>query len=119
MSRAVALVILDGRGVSEHPERSAIQSANTPYIDSLYNQVPHTQLKASEESVGLPSGQVGNSEVGHMTLGTGRVRYQDLVKIGKAVTDGTLAQHPILREAIQKAVDNHKTIHLIGLASDG
>ncbi len=119
MPRPVALIILDGWWVSKNPTISAIMAAKTPYIDSLYQSASNTQLQASEEAVWLPVWQVGNSEVGHMTLGTGRVKYQDLIKINKAVDSGELAQHPLLNNAIQKATSHKKTIHLIGLMSDG
>jgi 2,3-bisphosphoglycerate-independent phosphoglycerate mutase len=119
MNKKVILMILDGWGIASNPEVSAIDKAKTPFIDSLYQKYPHAKLNASGLSVGLPEGQMGNSEVGHMNLGAGRVVYQDLVKINKAVEDGELKTHPVLVEAFNYAKSNHKKIHFIGLVSDG
>ena len=112
-------MILDGWGIAKNPEVSAIDKANTPFIDSLYNTYPNSKLQASGLYVGLPEGQMGNSEVGHMNLGAGRVVYQDLVKINKAIEEGELAKNPLLTTAFQKAKNENKKIHLIGLLSDG
>jgi 2,3-bisphosphoglycerate-independent phosphoglycerate mutase len=119
MKKKVILMILDGWGIASNPEVSAIDKAKTPFIDSLYQKYPHAKLNASGLSVGLPEGQMGNSEVGHMNLGAGRVVYQDLVKINKAVEEGELKTHPVLVEAFHYAKSNHKKIHFIGLVSDG
>ncbi len=119
MSRKTALLILDGWGIAKDPTVSAIDKANTPFVDSLYHNYPHSQLEASGLAVGLPEGQMGNSEVGHMNLGAGRVVYQDLVKINLAVEDGSLAKEPVLEDALGYAKANHKKVHLIGLLSDG
>ncbi|MFD2200454.1 2,3-bisphosphoglycerate-independent phosphoglycerate mutase [Shivajiella indica] len=119
MNKKVILMILDGWGIASNPEVSAIDKAKTPFIDSLYKKYPHAKLNASGLAVGLPEGQMGNSEVGHMNLGAGRVVYQDLVKINKAVEEGELKSHPVLVEAFQYAKSNHKNVHFIGLVSDG
>ncbi len=113
------LLILDGWGIPENPENSAIAAANTPYIDSLYNRFPNTQLLTHGENVGLPKGQMGNSEVGHMNLGAGRIVYQDLAKIDKAVEDGTLQKNEVLQKAFSEAKKEGKKLHFIGLVSDG
>lgn len=119
MSRKTALIILDGWGIAKDPSVSAIDKANTPFVDSLYHKYPHSKLEASGLAVGLPAGQMGNSEVGHMNLGAGRVVYQDLVKINLAVEDGSLAKQPVLVEAFDYAKANNKKVHFIGLLSDG
>lgn len=119
MSRKTALIILDGWGIAKDPSVSAIDKANTPFVDSLYHKYPHSKLEASGLAVGLPEGQMGNSEVGHMNLGAGRVVYQDLVKINLAVEDGSLAKQPVLVEAFDYAKANNKKVHFIGLLSDG
>ncbi|HBF19941.1 MAG TPA: 2,3-bisphosphoglycerate-independent phosphoglycerate mutase, partial [Cryomorphaceae bacterium] len=119
MSHKTALIILDGWGIAKDPSVSAIDKAKTPFIDSLYHDYPHAQLEASGMAVGLPEGQMGNSEVGHMNLGAGRVVYQDLVKINLAVEDGSLAREKVLQDALQYARSQNKKLHLIGLLSDG
>lgn len=113
------LMILDGWGIATDPEVSAIDKANTPFIDSLYTQYPHATLKTSGLDVGLPDGQMGNSEVGHMNIGAGRVVYQMLVRINKSIEDGTLAQNKVLLDALRYAKSNHKKVHMLGLLSDG
>jgi 2,3-bisphosphoglycerate-independent phosphoglycerate mutase len=119
MNKKVLLMILDGWGVATDPSVSAIDKANTPFIDSLYLKYPHAKLEASGLAVGLPEGQMGNSEVGHMNIGAGRVVYQDLVKINKAVKEGDLHHHEVLVEAFNYAKENSKKVHFIGLVSDG
>lgn len=119
MSRKTALIILDGWGIAKDPSVSAIDKANTPFVDSLYTKYPHSQLEASGLAVGLPEGQMGNSEVGHMNLGAGRVVYQDLVKINLGVEDGSFASQSVLQEAFDYALANNKKVHFIGLLSDG
>ena len=119
MNKKVLLMILDGWGIATDPKVSAIAYAQTPFIDSLFEKYPHSKLQASEEAVGLPEGQMGNSEVGHMNLGAGRVVYQMLVRINKAVKDGSLNQNPVLQEAFQYAKNTNKKVHFIGLVSDG
>jgi 2,3-bisphosphoglycerate-independent phosphoglycerate mutase len=119
MNKKVALIILDGWGIGTNPAVSAIAQAKTPFIDSLYLQYPHSTLQASGLAVGLPEGQMGNSEVGHTNIGAGRIVYQDLVRINKEIQDQTLQHNPTLTNAIQYANKNQKPIHLIGLLSDG
>ncbi|WP_296702844.1 2,3-bisphosphoglycerate-independent phosphoglycerate mutase [Algoriphagus sp.] len=119
MDKKVLLMILDGWGIATNPSVSAIDKANTPFVDSLYTKYPHAKLDASGLSVGLPEGQMGNSEVGHMNIGAGRVVYQDLVKINLAVKNGELDNHPVLVEAFAKTKAAKKKAHFIGLLSDG
>ena len=113
------LMILDGWGIAKNEAVSAIDHAKTPYINSLYKKYPHSKLEASGLAVGLPAGQMGNSEVGHMNIGAGRVVYQDLVRVNKAVEEKELDTNPVLLEALEYAKKNNKSIHLIGLLSDG
>jgi 2,3-bisphosphoglycerate-independent phosphoglycerate mutase len=119
MNKKVLLMILDGWGIGTNPAVSAIAQAKTTFIDGLYAKYPHSKLEASGLAVGLPEGQMGNSEVGHMNIGAGRVVYQDLVKINLAVKEGTLANEKELKAAFDYAKTNHKKVHLIGLVSDG
>ncbi|MDN4166775.1 2,3-bisphosphoglycerate-independent phosphoglycerate mutase [Cytophagales bacterium LB-30] len=119
MNKKVMLVILDGWGIATNPKVSAIDQAKTPFVDSLYPTYSHSKLEASGLAVGLPDGQMGNSEVGHMNIGAGRVVYQDLVKVNEAIKDGSLAQNYVLTEALQFAKKENKKLHLIGLVSDG
>ncbi|MCZ8216438.1 MAG: 2,3-bisphosphoglycerate-independent phosphoglycerate mutase, partial [Cyclobacteriaceae bacterium] len=119
MNKKVLLMILDGWGLAQNKKVSAIDHAKTPFISSLYSKYPNSKLEASGLAVGLPAGQMGNSEVGHMNIGAGRVVYQDLVRINKAVEDKELDDNPVLKEAIAYAKQNNKNIHLIGLLSDG
>ncbi len=113
------LMILDGWGIGDGSERDVIASAPTPFMDSLMKEYPHSQLLTSGENVGLPDGQMGNSEVGHLNIGAGRVLYQDMVKITKAIRDKSLWQNTQLLEAYNYAKDNHKKVHLIGLIGPG
>jgi 2,3-bisphosphoglycerate-independent phosphoglycerate mutase len=115
----VALLILDGWGIAKNKEVSAIDKADTPFIDSLYTRYPHSTLEASGLAVGLPEGQMGNSEVGHMNLGAGRIVYQDLVKINLAVEDGSLAKEKELLQAFEYAKTHNRPMHFMGLLSDG
>jgi len=119
MHKKVILVILDGWGITQNPEVSAIAKAKTPYIDSLYKKYPNASLRTDGLHVGLPDGQMGNSEVGHMNLGAGRIVYQDLVKINQSVANGSIAKEKVLKEAFQYAKNNHKKVHFLGLVSDG
>jgi len=119
VKKKVVLMILDGWGIATNPKVSAIDAAKTPFIDSLYKAYPHSKLEASGLAVGLPEGQMGNSEVGHMNLGAGRVVYQNLVRINKAVQENTLGHEPELAKAFDYAKNNHKSVHFIGLVSDG
>ncbi len=115
------MIIMDGWGEGEHNHANAIYSAKTPFIKSLYNNpdVAYCQLNASGLAVGLPEGQMGNSEVGHLNFGAGRIVYQDLVRISKAVEDGSIGQNKVLCDAYKYAKENNKAVHFIGLISDG
>ena len=117
--KKVILMILDGWGKSPDPKVSAIDNANTPFIDSLYTKYPNASLRTDGLNVGLPEGQMGNSEVGHMNLGAGRIVYQDLAKINVAVQDKTLQQQKELLYAFEYAKKNNKNVHFLGLLSDG
>jgi len=119
MNKKVILMILDGWGKSPDPKVSAIDNANTPFIDSLYTNYPNAQLRTDGLHVGLPEGQMGNSEVGHMNLGAGRIVYQDLAKINLAIDNNTLAQEQVLQDAFNYAKAENKNIHFLGLLSDG
>ncbi|WP_242202332.1 2,3-bisphosphoglycerate-independent phosphoglycerate mutase [Aestuariivivens insulae] len=119
MNKKVILMILDGWGHSPDPKVSAIDHANTPFIDSLYKNYPSAQLRTDGLNVGLPDGQMGNSEVGHMNLGAGRIVYQDLVKVNLAVENKSLNKEQTLVNAFKYAKDNNKNVHFLGLLSDG
>jgi len=119
MNKKVLLMILDGWGIATNKAVSAVDSAQTPFINSLYSRYPHSKLEASGLAVGLPVGQMGNSEVGHMNIGAGRVVYQDLVRINKAVDDKELDTNKALLDAFVYAKKNNKNVHFIGLVSDG
>lgn len=112
-------MILDGWGIALKKDVSAIDKAKTPFINSLYTKYKHSKLEASGLAVGLPAGQMGNSEVGHMNIGAGRVVYQDLVRVNKAIEEQELDSNPVLTEAFAYAKKNNKNIHFIGLVSDG
>lgn len=113
------LIIMDGWGINRNPANSAIEAAQTPFTDSLYLRYPNTALLTHGEYVGLPEDQMGNSEVGHMNLGAGRIVYQDLMLINKKVQTGELANNKVLLEAFSFAKENKKQVHFIGLVSDG
>ncbi|MCH8123411.1 MAG: 2,3-bisphosphoglycerate-independent phosphoglycerate mutase [Bacteroidetes bacterium] len=113
------LIILDGYGIAVDPSVSAIHSARKPFLDSLFKKYPHATLEASGLAVGLPDGQMGNSEVGHMNLGAGRIVYQDITRIDRAIEDGTFFDNSVLREACNRVRKTSRKIHLIGLFSDG
>jgi 2,3-bisphosphoglycerate-independent phosphoglycerate mutase len=115
----VILVIMDGWGLGQVPSSDAIRAARTPFVSSLYTQYPNTTLVTCGEQVGLPEGQMGNSEVGHLNLGAGRIVYQELQRINVAVRDGELAQNETLLSLINYAKTNSKPLHLMGLVSDG
>lgn len=117
--KPMALVILDGWGYREDNANNAINNARTPVMDSLMANNPHTLISASGMDVGLPDGQMGNSEVGHTNIGAGRIVYQDLTRITKAIMDGEFQQNEILVAAIDKAVAAGKAVHLMGLMSPG
>ncbi len=118
-AKRVALIILDGWGHGLKPEVSAIAQANTPFVDSLYKNYPNSELVTFGEAVGLPEGQMGNSEVGHLNIGAGRIVYQELARINKAIRERELHQNPILLKALAYAKSNNKPVHFIGLVSDG
>jgi 2,3-bisphosphoglycerate-independent phosphoglycerate mutase len=117
--RLIALIVLDGWGHREETEGNAVALANTPFFDRLWSEFPRTLIHASEERVGLPAGQMGNSEVGHLNIGAGRVVYQDIVRISKSVREGEFFQNPVFRHTMDAARGNGKALHLIGLLSDG
>ncbi|RYJ41188.1 2,3-bisphosphoglycerate-independent phosphoglycerate mutase [Flavobacterium beibuense] len=119
MNKKVILMILDGWGKSPDPKVSAIDNANTPFIDSLYTKYPNATLRTDGLNVGLPEGQMGNSEVGHMNLGAGRIVYQDLAKINLAVQNKTLNTEKPLVDAFNYAKQNNKKVHFLGLVSNG
>ena len=117
--KKTALIILDGWGLGDRTKSDAIFHANTPFIDSLYKKYPHCELKTFGEHVGLPKGQMGNSEVGHLNIGAGRIVYQDLAKINLACEDNSIAKKENLQKALNYAKENNKSLHLIGLVSNG
>ena len=119
MTRKAALIILDGWGHGLNPEVSAIAKADTPFVDNLYHHYPNAELVTFGEQVGLPEGQMGNSEVGHLNIGAGRVVYQELARINKEIREKTLEKNPVLQEGIEHAKKTTKRIHLLGLVSDG
>src|SRR5882757_381091 len=117
--KKVILVIMDGWGLGKQKSSDAIQNARVPFVSSLYKAYPHSTLVTCGESVGLPDGQMGNSEVGHLNIGAGRIVYQELQRINVAIRDGSFAKNKTLLEAISFAKINNKPLHLIGLVSDG
>jgi 2,3-bisphosphoglycerate-independent phosphoglycerate mutase len=119
MSKKALLMILDGWGIGDHKKDDVIFNTPTPYWDSLLENYPHSQLQASGEDVGLPDGQMGNSEVGHLNIGAGRVVYQDLVKINRACADNSILQNPEIVSAFTYAKEKGKSVHLMGLTSNG
>jgi len=114
-----ALIIMDGFGERKERSGNAIKIAGTPVLDKLEGEYPHTLIGASGMDVGLPKGQMGNSEVGHLNMGAGRIVYQELTKITKSIEDGDFFKNPVLIEAVRNAKDNGKKLHLMGLCSDG
>lgn len=118
-NKKAILLILDGWGYGKHDKSDAVSVAETPFFDHLIQKYPNSKLEASGEAVGLPEGQMGNSEVGHMNLGAGRVIYQELGRINKAVRDNELEHHPVLKAAFRHANNSQKNVHFIGLLSDG
>ena len=119
MAKKALLMILDGWGIGNHSKSDVIFSTPTPYWDGLIANYPNSQLQASGENVGLPDGQMGNSEVGHLNIGAGRVLYQDLVKINKAIKDGSILDNPEIKAAFSYAKANGKGMHFMGLTSTG
>ncbi len=119
MFNKALLVILDGWGLGPRPEADAIHQAHTPFFDHLMHTQPHSTLTTFGEAVGLPKGQTGNSEVGHLNIGAGRIVYQELTRINKAIADGSLERKTALQEAFRKAREKNASLHLMGLVSDG
>ena len=119
MAKKALLMILDGWGIGKHGEGDVIFNTPTPYLDYLNAVSAHSQLAASGEDVGLPDGQMGNSEVGHLNIGAGRVVYQDLVKINRACRDGSILKNKEIVSAYTYAKEKGKKLHLMGLTSDG
>ena len=117
--KPLVLMILDGWGYREDTESNAILAANTPVLDNLWATRPHTLISGSGLDVGLPAGQMGNSEVGHVNLGAGRIVYQDFTRITKAIEDGEFDSNPALVDNIDKAVNAGKAVHIMGLLSPG
>lgn len=118
-NQKVGLIILDGWGLGDQSKADAIFNAKTPVMDSLLEKYPHSTLTASGEAVGLPDGQMGNSEVGHLNIGAGRIVYQELTRINKSIRDGVFFKNPVLVESFEKAKKNGTKVHLIGLVSNG
>jgi 2,3-bisphosphoglycerate-independent phosphoglycerate mutase len=118
-AKPVALIILDGWGYSEETESNAIENAATPVWDSLWHAQPHTLINTSGASVGLPGGQMGNSEVGHLNLGAGRVVYQEFTRVSRSIRTGSFFSNETLTEAVDQAVAEQKSIHILGLLSPG
>jgi 2,3-bisphosphoglycerate-independent phosphoglycerate mutase len=116
---SLVLIVLDGWGIRPDRENNAIKLARTPVFDSLMATYPNSQLIASGEAVGLPAGQMGNSEVGHMNMGAGRIVYQDLTRIDKSIRDDELFENPVLAAAMDRSVNGNRALHFIGLVSDG
>ncbi len=119
MSKKVILVIMDGWGLGQISKTDAIQHANVPFVTNLYKDYPNSTLVTCGEEVGLPDGQMGNSEVGHLNLGAGRIVYQELQRINVAIKTGEFASNPTLLQSIRYAKENNKPLHLLGLVSDG
>jgi bisphosphoglycerate-independent phosphoglycerate mutase (AlkP superfamily) len=118
-ARPLLLMILDGWGYRSEVQDNAIALGNTPCWDRLWDSDPHILIETSGESVGLPPGQMGNSEVGHMNIGAGRIVYQDFTRIAQAIRDGSFHQNPVLRSAIDTTRDSGGTLHIMGLLSPG
>ena len=118
MNKPLLLIILDGFGIAEE-YGNAIKAANKPNLDRIFNRNPITQIQASSMSVGLPEGQMGNSEVGHTNIGAGRIVYQELTRITKSIQDGDFFENPALVQAVNNAKKTKKALHIMGLLSDG
>jgi 2,3-bisphosphoglycerate-independent phosphoglycerate mutase len=119
MNKKAILVIMDGWGLGKVRSADAIQNANVPFVSSLYSKYPNTTLITCGEDVGLPAGQMGNSEVGHLNLGAGRIVYQELERINVSIRKGELTQNEHLLACIRLAKSSNKPLHLLGLVSDG
>lgn len=118
-TKKVILIIMDGWGIGKKKESDAIQNSNVPFVSSLYDKYPHSTLVTCGEAVGLPAGQMGNSEVGHLNLGAGRIVYQELERINVAIKNGEFQKNEILLNSLNYAKENKKSLHLMGLVSDG
>ena len=119
MKEKIALIILDGWGIGDGSKSDAIAQAKTPFMDSILCKYPNATLKTSGEDVGLPKGQMGNSEVGHLNIGAGRIVYQELSRINRSIDSGDFFKNKTLNNAIDFAIENKKNIHIIGLVSNG
>jgi len=119
MTNNFGLIILDGWGLGDHSKSDAIFNANTPFMDELLATRPNATLKTSGEDVGLPDGQMGNSEVGHLNIGAGRIVYQELTRINKSIREGEFFKNPVLLDAIHKAKSKNVKLHFMGLVSKG
>ena len=117
--KKTVLIILDGWGHGDKTKSDVIYNAKTPFVDSLYTKYPNCELLTDGENVGLPKGQMGNSEVGHLNIGAGRIVYQDLVKINRSCEDNSISEKENLNNSFTYAKDNNSSLHLIGLVSDG
>ena len=117
--KKTVLIILDGWGHGDKTKSDAIHNASTPFVDSLYSRYPNSELLTDGENVGLPHGQMGNSEVGHLNIGAGRIVYQDLAKINIACEDSSIAEQETLKNSFTYAKEHNRSLHLIGLVSDG
>src|SRR5579863_10053447 len=118
-TKKVALIILDGWGLGDGSKADVISNSRTPFVDSLYKKYAHSKLNTSGENVGLPDGQMGNSEVGHINIGAGRIVYQDLVRITKDIREAIFQKNEVLLKALKYANENNKVVHLMCLVSDG
>lgn len=119
MTKKIGLIILDGWGIGDKSESDAIYNARTPFMDQLIAKYPSAELLTSGENVGLPEGQMGNSEVGHLNIGAGRIVYQELTRINKSIRDGDFFENPVLKDAFQRAKETGKSLHFMGLVSNG
>ena len=119
IKKPLALIILDGWGSREKTSDNAIANAHTPVLDELFNTYPSTLISSSGEDVGLPPGQMGNSEVGHLNIGSGRIVFQELSRIDNAIADGSFNHNEVLINSLDKAINQDKAIHIMGLLSEG
>jgi len=119
MTNHFGLIILDGWGLGDHSKSDAVFNANTPFMDELLRNHPNAKLITCGEEVGLPKGQMGNSEVGHLNIGAGRIVYQELTRINKSIKDGEFFQNTVLLDAMKKAKEGGKKLHFMGLVSNG
>ena len=117
--KPLLLIVLDGWGIGNNPDKDAQEQANIPFYKNLLREYPHTAIECSGEAVGLPQGQMGNSEVGHLNLGAGRIVYQDYARINKAIRESDFTKNPALINAVNAAIENNSALHLLGLVSDG